>query len=698
MKNLFTKRINSILGILLIIGVFLTVVLAIFLNYEDLKAISSTIFTKIIKSPKVPISRLGIGDIKKFTSEEEFKAYLEEAKIETEFGIGGAFSREAMPVPLSPIVEQNGKGAGVEPERVSETTVQVPGVDEPDIVKTDGKEIYFSPGQIWRVLDRGITWEEQQKIMPPYYQEVGTKTIKAFPPADLAIDSEIKGKSGDLLLSKNILVVFSASANEIYGYDVTTPKSPKEKWKIKLENNTGLVGARLYNDKVYLVTRQIINEMNPCPIKPLTIEDSPLVIDCKEVYHPVVSVPVDVIFSVMTLDPASGKIEKNISFVGYSSGDSIVYMSEKSIYITYNYFGSIIKFYTDFFGEKSRDLIPSSFIEKLKKLEDYDISQQSKLYEFQLLLEKYTNSLTSDERLKIENEFTNRMADYYKVHKRDLEKTGIVKIKVDGFEIGATGEVPGYPLNQFALDEYQDNLRIAVTVGERFGWGLGLDGGRGESANDVYVLDNDLKILGKVLDFGLTERIYSVRFIEDKGYVVTFRQTDPFYVLDLAEPKNPKMAGELKIPGYSSYLHPLDATHILGIGMEGNKVKISLFDVSDKNNPVELDKYMLDEYWTEVANNYHAFLLDKKHNIFFLPGGKDGYVFSYTIPGKCPAGALCKLAPAKVWLRKAVSHISVKRAIYINDYLYIIGDNKITVLDENNWEKVKELDLILPIE
>jgi len=163
-------------------------------------------------------------------------------------------------------------------------------------------------------------------------------------------------------------------------------------------------------------------------------------------------------------------------------------MSEKSIYITYNYSESIIKFYANFFSQKAKDLAPSSLIEKLQKLESYGISQQSKLYEFQFLWERYLNSLTSDERLKMENEFANRLTDYYKAHKRDLEKTGLVKIKLDGLEISATGNVPGFPLNQFALDEYQDNLRIAVTVGERFGWGFGLGGGRGESANDIYVL------------------------------------------------------------------------------------------------------------------------------------------------------------------------------------------------------------------
>jgi len=191
-------------------------------------------------------------------------------------------------------------------------------------------------------------------------------------------------------------------------------------------------------------------------------------------------------------------------------------------------------------------------------------------------------------------------------------------------------------------------------------------------------LDQDLQIVGSVQDLGLTERVYSVRFIEDKGYVVTFRQIDPFYVLDLSDPTNPELKGELKIPGYSSYLHPITKDKILGIGMEGSNVKVSLFDVTSPEDPQEMDKYTLSEYWSDILNTHHAFLLDSKHEIFFLPGSKGGYVFSYK--------------DDKLSLTKAVSEISAKRAIYIEDYLYIVGENKIVVLDEISWERVNDIE------
>lgn len=615
-----------------------------------------------------------IKGLAKFSSEKEFKDYL--AKTENEsglgFGVGGGFRIEDT-IAIEQRMLESVAGKGLDLERVSGTTVQVLGIDEPDIVKTDGKEIYFSlkTNYYFRDIIR-IPTEEKSKFSPPQISRE-TKIIKAFPPADLESEAKID-KNGDLLLTNNILIIFSGQ--EIYGYDVSDPKLPEKKWNLKLENNNYLVGARLYKDKIYLVTKNRINDSNPCPIKPVIMEGDALIIECKDIYHPVSPVSVDSTIIAMILDPVSGDIEKNVSFVG-SSASSIVYMSEKGIYITYSYYESIIKFFSDFF-EENQDIFSAQLNKKIEKLENYDISDATKMMELGIILEKYFVSLNSDERLRIENEMENRMSDYYKEHKRDLEKTGIIKIGLEDFDITANGSVPGSPLNQFSLDEYKNNLRIATTIGDSRGWIGGFGGSRGESANDVYILDKDLKIQGSVQDLGLTERIYSVRFIEDKGYVVTFRQIDPFYVLDLSNPKKPELKGELKIPGYSSYLHPITKDKILGVGKENWQVKISLFDVSSPENPKESSKYILDESWSDVLSNYHAFLLDAKHDIFFIPGSKGGYIFSYK--------------DDKLELKKAVSGISAKRALYINDYLYIIGENKIIVLNEMDWEKVNEME------
>lgn len=643
-----------------------------------------------------------VSDFKTFSSEDDFKKYLASAPKEEEYyGIGSGVDNITNQAELSAPGKMakdsiNGAGGGSAPDRFSQTNVQIAGIDEPDIVKTDGKEIYFSGEQRFYPMMRGnvgggISWEEEKMIeLYPYpIPQEETKIIKAFPPADLALDGKID-KQGDLLLSKNILIVFGG--REITGFNVANPKSPKQKWSMKLDENVSIVASRLYGDKVYLITRNAINEIRPCPFIPFSINGAEISILCQDIYHPIVPVSSDVTFTAAIINPADGKIEKTVSFIG-SSNSSIIYMSENSIYAAYTYSESAIKFFIGF-AAANQDLFPVSIGQKMRKLDTYDISENSKMTEFSMLMEKYVASLDRDSRLKAENEMQNRMTAYYKIHERELEKTGIVKIDLGGFKVAATGTVPGHLLNNFAMDEYQDNLRVATTISSQRRIFSGIDSG--ESVSDVYVLDKSLKTIGSVKNLGKTERIYSARFIEDKGYIVTFRQTDPFYVLDLANPKNPIMAGELKIPGYSSYLHPLDATHILGVGMEGSKVKISLFDVSDKNNPIELDKYLLDEYWTEVSNNYHAFLLDKKHNIFFLPGSKGGYVFSYFNASdglKHDSWTSNYAKSFKLKLEKAISQNSVKRAIYLNDYLYIIGEDKITVLNELDWQKVNELDL-----
>jgi len=202
-------------------------------------------------------------------------------------------------------------------------------------------------------------------------------------------------------------------------------------------------------------------------------------------------------------------------------------------------------------------------------------------------------------------------------------------------------------------------------------------GSMGESANDIYVLDEQLALLGSVQDLGLDERIYSARFVDDLGYLVTFKQTDPFFVVDLSDPKKPELKGELQIPGYSAYLHPIDKNWVLGIGKENWKVKISLFDVSLPSKPKELAKYNLDDDWSEVESNHHAFLLDSANNIFFLPGSRGGYFFSYK--------------GGKLELKKALAGSAVKRAIYLGDFFYVLSDGKITVMSAQNFEKVNEL-------
>ena len=674
---MFNKHLKAS-GMIILIIVLAAALLAIF-YYSSSDRLNFPVLQNFKNIIKNKVNNLAGEDVKieKFKSEADFKEYMQLVYEQFEDNVmsyGGSLRANDMIMEAGVDTmlqsESKGMGAVVEPQtagRVSETNVQVLGIDEPDIVKTDGENIYYSLNQRNVYYRMGIP-----DYMPRDYKGE-TKIIRAFPIKDMEELSQIEN-SGNLLLNNKILVVFDDS--EIYGYDVSDPQNPEKKWDMELEDNTYLVDTRLYDGQIYIVTKTNINVSSPCPIRPLMIEGESIELKCVDIYHPSVAIDADSTFTAMKINPNSGEIEDRTSFVG-SSNSSTVYMSEDSLYITYFYTESPIGFFYKFLSQECSDLVPSSLTDKLAKLQGYDLSQQSKMSEMQYLLEKYYSSLDRDERLRVENEFSNRMEKYHQEHMRELEKTGIIKIDLDDFKIKANGSVPGYPLNQFALDEYDGNLRIATTIGERNRFYFGF--GSNSSINDVYVLNENLKQIGSIKDLGETEKIYSVRFLKDRGYVVTFRQIDPFYVLDLSNASSPELKGELKIPGYSSYLHPLADDIILGIGKEGSKVKLSVFDVSNPSQPQEKDKYMLDEYWSEAVNNHHAFLLDSKHEVFFMPGGKGAYIFSYN--------------GNKLKLEKALSKTQVQRAIYLDDYMYIISQDEITVLDENNWQEIKDLDL-----
>jgi hypothetical protein len=174
----------------------------------------------------------------------------------------------------------------------------------------------------------------------------------------------------------------------------------------------------------------------------------------------------------------------------------------------------------------------------------------------------------------------------------------------------ATGEVKGFLLNQFAMDEYGGDLRVATTTSPNDWWISD------ESESRVTVLRRNgdtLTQIGLVEGLGLTERIFAVRFMEAVGYVVTFRQTDPLYVLDLSNPTAPGVVGELKIPGYSAYLHPVGEGRLLGVGQDADEdgrvkgTQISLFDVSDPANPQRIDQVTLEGGWSQAEGNHLAF-------------------------------------------------------------------------------------------
>lgn len=244
----------------------------------------------------------------------------------------------------------------------------------------------------------------------------------------------------------------------------------------------------------------------------------------------------------------------------------------------------------------------------------------------------------------------------------------------------ATGSVPGTVLNQFSMSEHEGMFRIATTQNA---W-------RGPASNNLFVLKqvgDQLPAIGAVQDLAKGERIFSVRFMGHKAYVVTFRLVDPLFAIDLSTPTVPRVAGELKIPGFSTYLHPMDGDHLIGLGRDADEdgrargLKLSLFDVSDLNNPVESDSYVYEANgWSSSAAQYdhHAFSFFPEYDTLALPvaesrGGQRGLdLFRVT-----EENGLERLG-------RTVHDGKVLRSLRIGSYVYSFsyGAVKVTPIDE----------------
>lgn len=558
--------------------------------------------------------------------------------------------------------------------RVSTTNVQVVGIDEPDMVKTDGTNLFvsnLSTGYRWFepmpvVIDDMV--RESDEAYPRPFESTPTHIIKAFPPKDLALASDTITESGDMLLvqDKKVLIVFSYPS--IVAYNVADSKKPVKIWNIGLKDDTSVVTARLLGDKVYLVTQTYLQSSRPCPITPMSQNGIEMVVPCASILVPDRVEPASHMYTASIIDSTTGNQTQHTTWVGEGS-EMTVFMSTKNLYVASRSYNPQYRVLADLMIETLTPHLSATSIARARTIQTYDISEVGKMQEIEKLFQSELARFTADERLRIENEAANLFQDGLKKRIRDMYRTRIVRMPLDTLTMVASAEVPGYLLNQFAMDEYEGNLRVAVTVDDRWG-GL-------ESANDVYVLNSNLAIVGSVIDLGLSERVYAVRFMGDKGYVVTFRQIDPFYVLDMSVPTNPKVTGELKIPGYSAYLEYLEDNLVLGVGREGNGVKLSVFDVRDASRPLEKAKYQLKDSWSEVESNHHAFLRDSENKLFFIPGGEGGYVFSYK------DGALS--------LAKTFAGYGIKRAVYIDNYFYVVSEDTIRVFDMETWSEVKDL-------
>jgi len=295
------------------------------------------------------------------------------------------------------------------------------------------------------------------------------------------------------------------------------------------------------------------------------------------------------------------------------------------------------------------------------------------------------------------------------------EFTSIYRISVnkDALAFETKGSVAGYLLNQYSMDEYNGNFRLATTSQNQ------------QSSNNVYILNMNLTIVGKLENLAITERIYSARFMGNKAYIVTFRQTDPFYIIDLSNPSLPRVAGELKIPGYSSYLHMYDENHVIGLGMENSTAKLSLFDVTNVNSPTEIARYIVQGDYTSSDALYEpkAFMFDKTKELLTIPvsitqygliggvgivppNGKEigiaplqggywqgAYVFRLTLSGFELQGGITHQENTSQQYYYGDYNQNVNRALFIGNTLYTVSNEKVKLNSLTDLTQIAEINL-----
>jgi len=477
----------------------------------------------------------------------------------------------------APVAAQAANDAGASVAEYSTTNVQVQGVDEADVVKTDGKYIYQATSNEIRIVQADATGKMQLSSRLSYSD--GT-----FEPLELYVDENklvVIGQSYETITIQD--QPSSATKKKIAPgyrdqqmvkariYDITDRQKPKMTRELDLEGR--YLSSRKIGSNLYLVANQHINTYqimeNQGEPAPLYRDQSPEnQADYQKLpygdihYFPESLTPNYLMVAGVDLDQPAKKMTVN----SYLGGGENMYASLENLYVAVS--------------EYKNEMPKPSVSSTQSNFAPINESVNTTLYRFAL-------------------------------------KDGALKFS-------GKGTVPGNVLNQFSIDEHDGYLRIATTSGSI--WRTD----EGTSKNNLYILDKNLEIYGKLEGIAPGEKIYSARFIGDRAYMVTFKTVDPLFVIDVKKPDEPRVLGALKIPGYSDYLHPYDENHIIGFGKEAEAekdmayyqgMKIALFDVSDVTNPVEKFKTVIGDRGTdsELLSNHKALLFSKEKELLAFP-------------------------------------------------------------------------------
>jgi len=588
--------------------------------------------------------------LRKFNSTDQLKAFLLDSISQNidQYGnpqgvyikrlesLGMPSGAVSIPVPQSPNVGNIPTSTPDSNIPHSSTNVQVENVDEPDFVKNDGKYAY-------------IVSQDKLTIIDAYPGQ----TAKIISKVGLDIKNQ---NIQSMFVNNDRLVIFYEDYVDHYyipQYDyfpqtMSTPTTHAVIIDVSDRTNPVIVknyevtgnyyNARMIGDYVYLVSNSYADYYH---LVPPVVRESSKAIMVPDIYYFPNPEPSQNFVTITSINIFSDQINSTTFLTDstsalYVSNDAMYIAYQKSYY-NYPYYGSET-YAKDRFFKAVLPLLPQDIQSSILSIDSSNSDQPQKWAKISDLLQNFYNKMSDNDKSQLFDKIQKSLAQYDSKIQENMRKTIIAKFSILNGTVNfvAQGEVQGYPLNQYSMDQFGDRFRIATTS-EYYNPINGT-----QLTNNVYVLDKSLNTVGSLEKFASDESIYAARFMGDKLYLVTFQRIDPFFVIDLST-DTPKILGALKIPGYSGYLHPYDQTHIIGIGKQTEQnqyggisqtgVKVSLFDVSNVTNPITINSYVIGGQGTDsdVLQDPKALLFDKVKNVLVIPARQQNY---YPLPMK----------------------------------------------------------------
>ena len=624
--------------IIIAISVIVTAAITYAISFEQEPQVLQKVTPEIIYIEKETSEYFGgTHDVKKIGSQDELKSILkastslfegqffEDRIVSTRMMTENA-ARESDGFVGAPIPAAIPQGAvdktGSVGSEHSTTNVQVENVDEPDYLKNDSKYVYIVSQNTLSIIDAYPA--ESAKIVLKIALDIESQYIQnMFLNKDRLIIF-YNGQSDDEIIPQYDFVPRRSYSSVTHALIVDV--SDKEKPTILKDYSIDgyFSDARMIGNYAYFVTNSNIDYQYPK--LPVIMKDSVRIMTPEAFYFDNIEQFSN--FNTLTaIDIFGDTINSETFLMGYTGS---IYVSGDNFYLTYQQnmpFGFYESSSRDRFFDVIVPLLPTDIQEKIKAIKnDVSISSSLQWIKISELMQRSYNEMDKNEREELFDKIKEALNKYDAKIQEETNKTIIHKISIneDKIEYVAKGSVPGRLLNQFSMDQSENRFRV-VTTTEYYTQYQGM-----VRANAVYILDEHLNVVGKLDQIAPDESVYSARFIGDRLYLVTFQQIDPFFVIDLSS-DTPKILGELKIPGFSNYLHPYDNEHIIGIGRdtketEGNRVqqlgiKIALFNVADVSNPKVVDEAIIGDSstYSESLYDHKAFFFDKTKGIISIP-------------------------------------------------------------------------------